>query len=58
MPEKRLPAIADRAVWAKITKGQAGIRWDNVFDTILKGLGDQEGVLSIDKFGGCKIEVK
>ena len=26
MPEKRLPAIVDRAVWEKITKGRAGIR--------------------------------
>ena len=26
MPKKRLPAIADRAVWEKVTKGRAGIR--------------------------------
>ena len=37
MPEKkRLPAIADRAVWEKITKGRAGIRWDNVVQKIWK----------------------
>ena len=29
MPKKRLPAIADRAVWEKVTKGRAGIRWDS-----------------------------
>ena len=26
MPKKRLPAIADRTVWEKATKGRAGIR--------------------------------
>ena len=26
MPKKRLPTIADRAVWEKVTKGRAGIR--------------------------------
>ena len=46
-PEKRLPAIVDRAVWEKITKGRAGIKWDNVVKKIRKGLGgDQEEVLS------------
>ena len=25
-PKKRFPAIADRAVWEKVTKGRAGIR--------------------------------
>ena len=59
MPETRLPAIADRAVWETITKGRAGIRWGNVVEKIWKKLGgDQEEVLSIDKFGGCKTEVK
>ena len=36
MPEKRLPAIVDRAVWEKITKGRAGIRWGNVVEKIWK----------------------
>ena len=26
MPQKRLPAIVDRTVWEKITKGRAGTR--------------------------------
>ena len=39
MPEKRLPAIADRAVWEKITNGRAGIRWDNVVEKVWKKLG-------------------
>ena len=39
-PEKRLPAIADRAVWEKITKGRAEIRWDNVVEKIWKDLGE------------------
>ena len=59
MPEKRLPAIVDRAVWEKTTKGRAGIRWQNVVETIRKDLGgDQEEILSIEKFGGYKTEVK
>ena len=58
MPEKRLPAIADRAVWEKMTKGRAGITWDNVVDKIWKELGgDQEDILSVEKFGGYKTEV-
>ena len=59
MPEKRLPAIVDRAVWEKITKGRSAIRWDNVVEKIWKDLGgNQEEVLSEDKFGGYKTEVK
>ena len=58
MPEKRLPTIVDRAVWAKITKGRAGTRWDNVVEKIWIHLGgDQEEVLSIEKFAGYKTEV-
>ena len=57
MPEKRLPAIVDRAVWEKITKGRAGIRWGNVVEKIEGDLaGDQEEVLSRDKSGGYKTE--
>ena len=57
MPEKRLPAIADRAVWDRTTK--AGIRWDNVVEKIWKGLGgDQEDISSIEKFGGYKKKQK
>ena len=59
MPEKRLPAIADRAVLEKITKGRTGIRWDNVVEKIWKELDeDQKYVLSLEKFGGYKTEVK
>ena len=62
MPEKRLPAIiiADRPVWEKVTKGQAGMRWDNAVEKIWKDSGeDQEEVLlSIEKFGGCKTNEK
>ena len=32
MPKKRPPAIADRAVWNKVTKGRAGKRWDSVVE--------------------------
>ena len=59
MPQKRLPAIADRAVSEKIPKGRGGTRWDNVVEKIRKDFGEnQEEVLSIEKFGGYKTEVK
>ena len=59
MPEKRLPAIVDRAVWEKITKGRAGIRWDNVVEKMWKELGgDQEEVLSMERFCGYETGVK
>ena len=37
MPEKRLSAMVDRAVWEKITKGRAGIGWDNVVEENMEG---------------------
>ena len=58
MPEKRLPAVADRAVWEKTTKGRAGIRWNNVVKKIWKGLGDREEVLSIEKLVGTRQKLK
>ena len=52
-----MATIVDRDVWEKVTKGRAGIKWDNVVEKIWKDLGgDQEEVLSIDKFGGYKTE--
>ena len=51
MPKKRLPAIPDRAVWEKVTKGRAGIRWDSVVEKVWKDVGgNQEEILSIEKF--------
>ena len=32
MPQKRLPAIADRAVRPKETNGRAGKRWNSVVE--------------------------
>ena len=59
MPKKRLPAIADRAVWEKGQKGRAGIRWESVVEKVWKDIGgNQREILSIDKFGGYKTEVK
>ena len=58
-PKKRLPAIADRAVWEKATKGRAGIRWDSVFENVWKDIGgNQEEILSVEEFAGYKTEVK
>ena len=34
MPQTRLPAIVDRAVWEKVTKGRVGIRWDSVVEKV------------------------
>ena len=33
-PNTMFPAIADRAVWEKVTKGRAGIRWDSVVEKV------------------------
>ena len=34
-----MPAIVDRFVWKKRTKGKAGIRWDKVVENIWKEIG-------------------
>ena len=52
-------AIADRAVLEKVTKGRAGIRWVSVVEKGWKDVGgNQEEILSIEKFEGYKTEVK
>ena len=59
MPKKRLPAIVDRAVWEKVTKGRAGIRWDGVVEKVWKDIGgNQEEMMSAGKFGRYKAEVE
>ena len=59
MPKQKVPSIADRAVWEKVTKGRAGIRWDRVVEKVWKDIGgNQEEILSIEKFAGYKTEVK
>ena len=55
MPTKRLLAIADRAVWEKVAKGRAGIRWDNAGDKVWKEIGgNQEEMQPMEKFGGLQ----
>ena len=54
MSRKRLPARADRAVWEKVTEGRVGIKWDSIVDKVWKDKGNQEEILSMEKFGGCK----
>ena len=39
MPKKRLPAIAARAVWERVTKGRAGVMLDSVVDKVWKDVG-------------------
>ena len=59
MPKRRLPAIADRAVWEKVTKGRAGKGWNSVVERVWKGIGGtQEEIPSIEKFGGRKTRSK
>ena len=59
MPKKNLPAIADRAVWEKVTKWRAGTTWDSVVEKLWKDIGGyQEEILSIEKFAGYKTEVE
>ena len=51
--------IVDGAVWEKVTKGRAGIRWDSVAEKVWKGIGrNQEDVMSAGKFGRHKAEVE
>ena len=42
MPKKRLPAIANRAVWEKVTKKRAGIWWDSVVEKVRKDMGGSQ----------------
>ena len=42
MPKKRLPAIADRAVLEKVTKGRAGIRWDSAVEKVWQDIGGNQ----------------
>ena len=59
MPKKRLPTIADRAVWEKVSKGRAGRRWDSVVEEVWKDVGaSKEKTLSIETFAGYNLEVK
>ena len=41
-PKKRLPAIVDRAVWERVTKGRAGIRWDSVGEKVWEDIGGNQ----------------
>ena len=50
-----MPAVADRGVWEKVTKGRAGKRWDSVVEEVWKDIGgNQEEILSIHGVGGYK----
>ena len=59
MPKKSLSAISDRAVRDRVTKWRAGLRWGSVVEKVWKNIGgNQEEILSIEKFEGCKTEEK
>ena len=44
---KILPAIVDRFVWKKRTKGKAGIRWDKVVENVWKEIRNKKEIMSI-----------
>ena len=54
-----MPAIVDRFVWEKRTKGKAGIRWDKVVENIWKEIGrnKKEIIMSIEDVGEYKTKV-
>ena len=59
IPKKRFPAIVDRAVWEKGTKGRAGIMWDSVVEKIWKDIGgNPEYLMSAGRFGRYKAEAE
>ena len=59
MPRKRLPAIANSAVWEKETKARARIRWHNVVDQVWKEIGgNHEDMISTETLGRYKTQVK
>ena len=53
-----MTAVAGRVVSEKATKGRGGTRWNTVVEKVWKDIeGNQENVLSIERFGGHKTEV-
>ena len=58
MQSKRLPAIVDRAVWKKVTKGQP-VRWDKEVEKVWQEIGgNKDEVLSIGESAGYKTNVR
>ena len=58
MPQKRFPAVADRAVREKVKKGRAGIRWKRSRESMKDVGGNQVETLSMEKFRGYNTELK
>ena len=52
--------MTDRAVWEKVIKGRAGIRWDSaVWENVWKDVGgNQEEAMSAEKFGRYKTKAE
>ena len=58
MQSERLPAIVDRAVWKKVTKGQP-VRWDKEVEKVWQEIGgNKDEVLSIGESAGYKTKVR
>ena len=48
MPKKKLPTIADGAVWENVTKGSTGVGWNSVVEKVWKDTGgNQEEMLPL-----------
>ena len=61
MPKNRLPAVTDRVVWEKVTKGRAGIGWDSVAEEVCKEIGgNQEEICAVrgQVWGGTRRKQK
>ena len=58
MPKERLGAMADRAVWQKVTKGGAGIRWDSAIKKYGSMLEETKIFFPAEKLVKYKTEVE
>ena len=58
MQSERLPAIVDRAVWKKVTRGQP-VRWDKEVEKVWQEIGgNKDEVLSIGESAGYMTKVR
>ena len=58
MQSKRLPAVVDRAVWKKVTRGQP-VRWEKEVEKVWQEIGgNKDEVLSIGESAGYKTKVR
>ena len=56
MPKMRLSAIANGAVWEKVSKGRAGTRWDNAVDEVCKEMGGNQDERYCCPWRNCEVQ--